>query len=362
MPTPPATESRQEYLAEIRRVAEEEGVQVRRLSCDVFARVTQLHPHGWKKHGKWTELKAAAETLPTGTVDPKPFSFTPLPEDDVSVEDLVEHRKRQFARKRAHEEARKLIRINVEIDGPIAIWHAGDPHVDDDGTDIEALERHTDLVRKTPGMFAANVGDTTNNWVGRLARLYAEQSTSAKQAWKLAEWFMGRCDWLYVIGGNHDCWSGAGDPLQWMTRQVGALYESSEARLALQFPGGREVRINARHDFSGSSQWNPAHGSMKAAQFGTHDHVLINGHKHTSGYGAIKCAQTGVISHCIQVASYKVFDRYARERNFRDQHISPCAVTVIDPDASEASTVQVFWEPEPAADYLAHLRKKRKAA
>lgn len=325
-------------------------------SCRAAERATGVHNTAIGKAIQRARRKAAHAD------DTKPFEIAPLPEDDVPIEELIEHRKRQFARKREHEQARKLIPVEVKIDGPIAIWHAGDPHVDDDGTDLDAIERHTEIVRTTEGFFAANVGDTTNNWVGRLARLYAEQSTSASQSWRIAEWFMRRCDWLYVVGGNHDCWSGAGDPLHWMTRQAGALYESSEARLELRFPNGRKVRINARHDFKGHSQWNPAHGSMKAAQFGTHDHILVNGHKHVSGYGVIKDPNTGVISHCIQVASYKVFDRYARERGFRDQHISPCAVTIIDPEASDVSLVRLEWEPEPAAEYLTYLRKKRKAA
>jgi hypothetical protein len=127
----------------------------------------------------------------------------------------------------------------------------------------------------------------------------------------------------------------------------------------LQFPVGGEVRVNVRHDFAGGSQWNPAHGSMKAALLGVRDHILVNGHKHVSGYGVVKDPHSGIVSHCLQVASYKLFDRYAREKGFRDQHISPCAVTVIDPEATEASKVQVFWEPEPAAEYLTWLRKHR---
>ena len=123
---------------------------------------------------------------------PEEFTFTPLPEDDISVEDLVAIRKRQFAHKREYEEASKLIPIRITIPGPIGILHFGDPHVDDDGCDIEAIERHTALVNNTEGLFAANVGDTTNNWTGRLARLYGEQSTSAAQSWKLAEWFVNR--------------------------------------------------------------------------------------------------------------------------------------------------------------------------
>lgn len=288
------------------------------------------------------------------------YCVAEVPTGELDVDDLVADRKRRFALKRKAEAVGALITVKMKINGPIGIWFAGDPHVDDDGTDIAALERHTDIVRNTHGMFAANVGDTTNNWVGRLARLYGEQTTSAAEAWALAEWLVERCPWLFMISGNHDLWQqNNGDPLQWIARQNAAIHRPSEARIGLQFANGRQCVINARHDFAGNSQWNPAHGPMKALQMGVRDHIAICGHKHVSGYGVIKDQSDGKVCHAIQVASYKVYDRYAKERGFRDQHISPCAVTVIDPDATEASFVQLFWEPEPAADYLTWLRQKR---
>lgn len=288
------------------------------------------------------------------------FTFTPLPDEDVSVEDLLAHRKRQFAQKAAHEEARRLIDVRIKIPGPIGILHFGDPHLDDDGTDIDAIDRHCSLINATEGLFAANVGDTTNNWVGRLAKLYAEQSTSAAQAWKLAEWFVTRCDWLYMLAGNHDAWSGAGDPLKWITRQTQALYQSSEARLGLRFGNGRVVRVNARHDFSGHSQYNPSHGPTKSILFGVRDHIAIAGHRHKSGYGVIKDPDTGIACHAIQVASYKIYDRYARDKGFRDQSLSPCVVTVIDPSLPDnhPDMVKVFWSPEEGADFLRWKRSK----
>lgn len=280
--------------------------------------------------------------------------------DEIDVDELVERRKSQFEKKAKFEEAIKLIDVKVKLTGPIGILHYGDPHVDDDGTDIEALERHARLVNETEGMLAANVGDTTNNWTGRLARLYSEQSTSAAESWALAEWFVKLTKkWLYIVGGNHDLWSGAGDPMKWITRQSGQAYYPSQTRLNLMFPNGREVRINARHDFEGHSQYNPAHGVMKASLMGFKDHIMIAGHKHVSGYGVLKDADSGTISHAIRVASYKKYDRYAHEKGLRDQHISPCAVTIIDPDASEASLVQVFWEPEMAVEYLRFLRSRK---
>jgi hypothetical protein len=293
-------------------------------------------------------------------VDKGDYEFTALPDDDVPIEELIAQRKRKFQYKREHEEASKLIPIKVKMAGAIGILHFGDPHVDDDGCDIEAIERHTDLVNRTEGLFAANVGDTTNNWCGRLARLYADQTTSAAQAWKIAEWFIKRCDWLYMIGGNHDLWSGSGDPLRWIAKQQDALYKSSEARLALRFPNGLEVRVNARHDHSGSSIWNPAHGPMKAALMGTRDHLYVAGHKHESAYSVLKDAISGITMHACKVASYKIYDRYAKERGFRDNCLSPCALTTINPalPADHPDLVKVWWDPEEGADYLTFLRRR----
>jgi hypothetical protein len=285
------------------------------------------------------------------------------PVDEIDLDELIARRKQQFSRKARLEDAGKLINVRVRLDGPIGLVHLGDPHVDDDGTDIAALERHCGIVRATKGMFVGNVGDTTNNWIGRLARLYAQQSTTAREAWALAEWLFEMIGdkAIYLVGGNHDAWSGDGDPLSWIARQHtrAAANQSSEVRIALKFPKGRDVRVNARHDFKGHSLYNPAHGAMKSLLQGVRDHIAVCGHKHTSGYGVLKDPDTGMVGHAIQVAAYKIIDRYAREGGFRDQHISPCAVTVINPLAThEANVVQLFWEPEIAADYLTFLRRR----
>jgi hypothetical protein len=281
-----------------------------------------------------------------------------LPTGELDIETLLSHRKAKFKAKKEGHDARKLINVNVPMKGPFAVAFFGDPHVDDDGCDLELLERDATLVRDTPGMFGINVGDSTNNWVGRLARLYADQSTTGAEAWILAEWFLKSVPWLAVIGGNHDCWSGSGDPLQWIVGH--ALYEPSQVRIGLRSPDRKEpIIVNARHDFRGTSQWNPAHGIMKAAQMGFRDHILVAGHKHVSGYGVLKCPASGRLSHALQVPSYKVIDRYAKELGLPDQTITPCPVAVIDPLATdETDLITVFWSTDRAADYLTFLRKR----
>jgi hypothetical protein len=298
--------------------------------------------------------------FPNGATSKPEFTVSNLPDDDIDIDELVEHRIKQFEKKKRHQEATKLIPIKVHIPGVIGILHFGDPHVDDDGTDLDAIRQHGDLTHQE-GIWGANVGDTTNNWVGRLARLYAHQSTSADQAWKLAEWFIQRTRWLYMIGGNHDAWSGSSDPIKWISKQSNTLYQSSECRIGLRFPNKREIIVNARHDFAGHSQWNPTHGQMKAAQMGMRDHIMISGHKHTSGYGLIKDPSTSKVCHAIQVASYKIFDSYAKERGFRDQSLSPACMTVINPDLPQdhPDMVKVFWDPFEGADFVKWKRNKK---
>src|SRR5690606_3069297 len=160
--------------------------------------------------------------------------------------------------------------------------------------------------------FGANVGDLSNNWVGRLARLYANQSTTAAQAWQLVQWFVRRVRWLYLAGGNHDVWSGAADPVKWFARQAGVTYQWHGVRLSLTSPGGAEVRVNARHDFAGTSMWNGAHAPAKAARFGfVRDHIYTCGHRHMAAHNTLVFENGAHIAHAVRVGTYKVFDDFS---------------------------------------------------
>jgi hypothetical protein len=295
-----------------------------------------------------------------GVPDDAPFVVDDLPDELPTADELLQRRSKQFHRKKEAKEARALVPVSIRLDGPIGLMHMGDPHVDDDGTNIDLLRRHVDLANKTDGLFACNVGDFSNNWVGRLARLYGQQSLSAAEAWVLVEWLVKSTRWLYLIGGNHDLWSGAGDPIQWMAKSARVSYEAHGMRLGLTFPNGRVIRVNARHDFSGHSQWNTAHGPAKAAQMGWRDHILTCGHLHTSGYNVVRDPASGLISHALRVGSYKTYDRYAEERGLPNQTFTVAPVTVIDPEQPDDSPrcVTVFLDPEEGAEFLTFKRKR----
>ncbi len=287
-----------------------------------------------------------------------PFEVPELPSPDEPIDELIERRSKAFSRLKEAREAREVIPVQVNVRGPYGILHMGDPHVDDDGCDWPTLRHHLDLINGTPALFGASIGDQSNNWVGRLARLYANQGTGARDAWRMVEWFIRSVRWLYMLGGNHDVWSGHGDPIQWMAAQSGALYQWHGVRLALISPGGSETRINARHDFAGTSQWNGAHAPAKAARLGwERDHLYTCGHRHMAAENTLIFNNGNHVARAVRVGTYKVFDDYADAKGFPHENM-PAALTVINPHPrTEAGRVSVFWDVDEGADFLRYLRK-----
>jgi hypothetical protein len=293
--------------------------------------------------------------------NPPQMEMPELPSGDLPIEELVARRKAEFERKRKFADSRKLIPIKVKSDKPIGILIFGDPHLDDPGTDLGAIERDMNLIRDTDGLYGASIGDIQNNWVGKLARLYANQETTAGQSWQLVEWFINTVGekWLFLVSGNHDHWSGNGDPLRWIQRLAPGAHGDHEVRIELQFPNGAKVRIAARHDWPGNSMWNPTHGQLRAATMVVHDDIVVSGHKHTGGYQQIRIPASQRLAHLVQMGSYKLFDVYAEERAFPNRHISPSVVAIIKPRASELGIVRIEHDVEAAAHYLTWLREKQ---
>lgn len=294
-------------------------------------------------------------------VNDNAFKVQPLPDSDEPVEELIDRRIKEFKKRDIAHKARKLIDVTINVDGPIGIAHFGDPHVDDDGCDLPQLKADLAAVKRTKALFGGNVGDMHNNWIGRLARLYALQGTSAGQAWRMVEWMIQEINWLYLIGGNHDAWSGPGDPLKWIAAQADLLFQYDGCRLNLKFPNGKTVRVNARHDFSGHSMWNPNHGPMKAAQGGWRDHLLTCGHKHVSFIsGPLKDPSNGVLTWAVRLAGYKRIDRYADENNLPDQNAFAACTTIIDPQYADDDVrlMTVLPGVEEPAEFLKFKRRK----
>jgi GNAT superfamily N-acetyltransferase len=136
------------------------------------------------------------------------IEFPDLPSSELPADQLIEQACARFEGHLTAREARRWMEIKVKTNKPIGVCFVGDPHIDNNGCNWPLLRRDIALLNSTPGMHAVNIGDLTDNWIGRLVRLYADQEMSKKQAWKLAKYFMrdAGINWLCHIMGNHDAW------------------------------------------------------------------------------------------------------------------------------------------------------------
>lgn len=292
------------------------------------------------------------------------FTFDALPDDgEADAETLIEQLEKRFAQRNAHEEAAKLHQVRVAMDGPIGVALVGDPHVDDPYCNWPALRKDVELCRDTPGVMAINLGDTSNAWVGRLMKLYANQDVTAKQSLKLIEWLFTSVPWLLVVAGNHDLFHADianVDEVIHRLRAVPGLYEGHGARLQLNLPSGATATVHARHDFAGRSIYNPAHGLVRQTLFDHRDDVLACGHRHQSGYAQTWFNEPDKLCHSFRVGSYKAHDSYAKEKGFKNENYSPSMMAIIDPQFADDPVrfVRPCFSIQEGCEYLTWRRSK----
>lgn len=301
-----------------------------------------------------------AKQIITTYVQKEELSIPVLSDGEMPAEELIDKLTQNFERRREASQKKKWMPIYAKTDLPIGLAFLGDPHLDDDGCDWPTLRRHVEIIQNTEGLHGCSVGDQHNNWVGRLSRLYAEQETSAAQAWKLVEWFIQAIDPLLLIAGNHDMWSGSGDPVKWMQKPR-TIYEDWAVRVSINFKNGKSCRIFAAHDMAGHSMWNQLHGQLKAAKFGQNADLYISGHKHNWALAQIELPESGRVPWLARARGYKFMDDYAKVKGYDEQNYGHAIGCIIDPQAKNpTSFMTCFADLEEAADYLTWKRGRAK--
>lgn len=286
---------------------------------------------------------------------------TAAPPEDEPIEDLIARKKSHMQRALAHDAWATMIPVRVKESGPIGLFLVGDPHVDDDYCDIEALEHDLRTVAKTKAFLAGHIGDITNNWVGRLKALYANQSTRFRDGLRLAEWMFDLCPSLFVVGGNHDRWEKGMDLLRFVVKQdLNGPLQAHGVRMNLAWPSGEALRMHARHDFPGKSQYSDTHGMKREVLFGFRDHLLACGHIHTDEQRMEPSVDEDDAHLFVRVSGYKRIDDFAKENGHRRRRLGRGGVSVIlDPKhRTPAERMKPYWDVEEAADILTFKRKK----
>jgi len=285
--------------------------------------------------------------------------FPELPSSELAPEELIAQAAIRFERHQAARDARRWMEIKVKSNKPFAVAFVGDPHVDDSGCNWPLLRRDIKILAETPGMYAVNGGDLTNNWVGRLIRLYADQDVSKKQAWKMAAWLMrdAGIKWICHIIGNHDAWND-GPYLIKANAAPEVPVEDWQARFQLVCPNEQRIRIHVAHDFPGSSQWNPMHSAQKQMMLGEQADIYACADKHNWQMVQGENASRGFTFWLLRSRGYKYIDHHADIHGFASQKHGATVTAVINPMATENKRVNCFSELEEAADYLTYLRGK----
>lgn len=304
--------------------------------CNVGARVIAAQRLGISPvtlHKRLHRIQALYGLTPDPSWGRRPTFVLPAHIQARTTEDLIdalatEHRKKTT-------ESRDAMPVHVQMDGPIGIAFFGDPHVDDPGCAWGDLRDDVEACQRAEGMFAVNIGDSRNNWVGRLMGLYAEQTTTASQGLQLIQWLMTSLPWLLWDAGNHGRWGdvhGNAEEIMHRLLNIPGLFAAEAARMRLLLPAGQEVMVHVRHDFPGASQFNPAHALVRQTLFNYRDHIMACGHRHQSGYMPIWHNDPERLCHGIRVGTYKDFDKYADEKGFKHENWARGMVAIIEPD------------------------------
>lgn len=286
-----------------------------------------------------------------------------FPDDDVDAPTILAAMANRFEKRIAHDSALRWFPVALRTNDPIALCFVGDPHLGSNGCNVPLLRRHVEILSTTPGFYAVNIGDTVDNWGGRLTRLYAENDVSRKTERRLARWFLREAGipWVLWLLGNHDDMDGA---FAAYLKTIGASQLPMidwRAQFRVVFPNGFEFKVDAAHNHSGHSMWNPLHGQKRASVMDEPADLYVAGHHHNWATESHETAD-GRVVHLARARGYKWLDTYSRRLGFASHQYGATIAVVIDPtETSPIRRARVIPDLDEAAAYLTFLRSKRAA-
>ena len=271
---------------------------------------------------------------------------------------ILDYMESGYADAAEYQQAVRWFEVKIKDKLPIGICWFGDPHLGSNGCNVSLLRRDIRIVTRTDGMYAANIGDTTDNWGGRLIREYANNDVSRETEKILAKWFLQEAGipWLLWLKGNHDVMDGAFSAYLDGINATQVPLIDWRAKFKVTFPNGRTYRIDAAHDFKGHSLWNEMHALDRASLIEEHADFYVAGHRHDWGTKQ-KELPTGRVATLLRVSGYKKIDAYATKHQYDSKNYGAAGLIILDP---EERFHPAFADLESGADYLRYLRKRRK--
>jgi hypothetical protein len=374
MPTPPISDKTlKDVLRNINNI-EEEGYQhggspspiqvyakrIGSVAKTIRGRVAMAKQRGITYESVREEDEAIAKENDVERLISSP-DFPDFPEGDVSIDILLDQLESRSTKRFELDHALDWFTIKVPETKPFGLVFVGDPHLDDNGCNWKLLRRDVEIM-KQPGIYAINQGDTTNNWVGRLQRLYAHQDTSIETAHRLIKWFLfdAGINWILWLLGNHDLWGDGHlyhDAMKTGTKLQSLPMVEWGARFQIQGKVGRPFRLWSNHDFPGHSMYNPLHGPLKKAMFsGAWVDALIAGHKHIWALMRVELEDHDVCPWLLRARGYKFMDSHARKLGMFEMQEGASVMGICEP---ENGRIRFYEDIEEASEILAFKRAKK---
>ena len=292
------------------------------------------------------------------------FTVPYVPTEDLEFPELIEHLVKRYKKRDKAKKKGNWVEVKVDFNEPYMLVLVGDPHVDDNYfnapkwlRDISIIQQHKPYIR------SIMIGDNANSWVGRLSRIYSDQTTTVTDSWRLVEHMMSKegFDPLISVAGNHDMWIDRGsDPMKWMQRARNLVAGDWNVNFTLVHPNKRKVRISASHDYPGNSQWNPLHSNLKASMMGSQADIYCSGHKHNWAIMTMPINAQNRVVHLIRARGYKAYDEYATKLGHEPDmtELGESIAIVIDPNGNEHNYIHTFPDLEQGAEFLDFLRSR----
>lgn len=243
--------------------------------------------------------------------------------------------------------------------GPVCIVNCADWHLGGDGTDYARLERELTLIRDTPGMYVAFVGDALDNFIiGKLMALRMGTSFKVSEEWAMVRhaFSMIADKIIYVVDGNHDQWTYRLAGIDYFGETMerirpGVIYANDELTVDIAV-GPSVTRFKVRHKWKGNSIYNPTHGIERASKFdkGKHFDIGVGAHTHESGLSR-EFNNGGTTGIAVLCGTYKREDGFAKQVGFSQFNEATAVATILDEDGIALGTNKLHK----AANYMRAL-------
>jgi predicted phosphodiesterase len=190
------------------------------------------------------------------------------------------------ARDAVKTESRYDQKVEIPDSKPALLVLVSDCHLGNRHTDYARARADAELIRDTPGVYGAILGDLVDSWINpKLLGLQRESPVPYADELALMEsWLSMMAPKLVaVVSGNHDLrtYEQAGlDLLQRALANVRTLYDQHEIRFRMTL-GPASWRWKLRHAWPRRSQYNETHGPEFDAKFNDGEwDIAVGGHTH----------------------------------------------------------------------------------